>query len=473
MVLDRRSKVVSESLRRFLRRSAYGHLSNLVAKIRPADFPPIYNELTDREGTQFFKILAQRDAELGSELLVELRLSDAVELIEALPIDAAARLIQECSGDDGAKLLAELDEDRSAEILKLMQPDDKAAVEQLLIYEEETAGRIMTPEVFALHEDTSVGEAVAAVQARGEDVEMVFYLYVVDERDHVVGVLSLRELLTHPPHLRIGEFMNADVITVQTETDQEEVARLASKYDLLAIPVTDERGRLQGVVTIDDVVDVIRDEATEDIFQMAGTSADERLDPSILKSTRRRSPWLLASFVGGILAMLVIRAFDGTVQQLFGLAALLPVVIGVGGSAGNQAATVIIRGLATGRVHRGEYLSNFIREFGVSILLGTLYGFLVALAVFAYSLWAGDEGLVTPESASKFGTYGVLVSSLLIGVSLTLSMLVSSSVGTLMPLAMDRAGIDPAVATTPFVTTVTDFAGSAIFYGLVSAILFI
>lgn len=471
MVLDRRKTVVLDSLRRFLRRGAHGHLLNLLAKSRPPDFPPIFDAMTEREQQQLFKLFADRGAELGASFLVELQLSQQVDLAQQLPAEAIGKLLGKCSGDDAARVLAELEEERSNEVLRLMQPEDKAAVEKLLIYEEETAGRIMTPEVFALVEERTVGEAVAAVQARGDDVEMVFYLYVVDERSHLVGVISLRELLVHPPHMQLKDFMNHDLITVRTDADQEEVARIASKYDLLAVPVVDDRGRLVGMITIDDVVDVLRDEATEDIYQMAGTRADERLEPSILKSTRARYPWLLAAYVGGMLAMLVIRQFDLVLSEVVALAALLPVVIGVGGAAGNQSATVIIRGLATGRVERGRYMGHVGREIGVAGLLGTIYGFLVGLGTYAYAMIVGSEGLVSEAASGRFGSVALAVVCGLIGLSLTLSLIVSTAMGAMIPLALDRAGVDPAVSTTPFVTTATDVAGSAIFFLLVSSIL--
>lgn len=473
MPLDRRKTVVLESIRRFLRKSAPGHLANLLTKIRPQDFPAIYAELTERERVALFKQLGERDHEGAALLLVELPPGEAVDVLSHLPVPHAAKLLEECSGDDAAELLSRMDPARSEELLRAMEPEDKAAVEQLLIYEEETAGRIMTPEVFALPEETTVAEAVSSVQARGEDVETVFYLYVTDERNHLVGVLSLRELLIHPPHMKLKEFMNQDLITVRTDADQEEVARIASKYDLLAVPVTDDRGRLVGLITIDDVIDVLREEATEDIYALAGTSAEERIEPSVMKSARIRSPWLLASAIGGLLAMIVIRKFDASLAQVVGLAALLPVVNGTGGAAGNQSAIVIIRGLATGRIDSGQYLHSFMREMGVSAILGALYGVLVGAATFGYSLVFGADGLVSATMAARYGNGAMLMSSAIIAVSLLLAMLFSTLMGSMTPILLHRAGIDPAVSTTPFVTTSTDIIGSATFLTLASFLLFV
>ncbi len=459
MVLDRRQTVFLESLRRFLRRSAQLHLLNLLAKARPQDFSPIYQELTERERAQLFRLLSERDAVVGAEFLVELPLDDQLGLVRHLGAESAARILERSAEDDGATILAGLDEEESNAILEAMRPEEKEAVEQLLVYEEETAGRIMTTDVFSLHEGTTVAEAIAAVQSLG-DVEMAFYLYVVDDRRHLVGVLSLRELLLHPPVTTLRTIMNADLITCRTDDDQEEVAAQAAKYDLLAIPVVDEQGRLAGMVTIDDVIDVLREEATEDIFRMAGTSGQERIEPSIWKSARTRSPWLVATFCGGMLASLVINKFNSTLQQVIGLAAFIPIVLGMGGSAGNQTAIVMIRGLATNRISEGSLLRSFLREIGVAAVLGVLYGtLLVGGSMASFYLVGGFAGPAT------------VMPSLIIGVSLALSMLVAALVGSTLPLLLHKVGIDPAISTTPFVTTTTDVFGSLIFLGLATVLL--
>ncbi len=453
MTLDRRQKVVLESVRRFLRRSAFGHLINLMAKTRPQDLAPIYDTLTDREQLQVFRALADRDQELGAKFLVELSPGEGVAILRRLGPSGAAALLNRCADDDAAGLLAALEDDADA-ILEAMKPEEKAAVEQLLIYEEETAGRIMTPDVFSLHEDTTVAQTIAHLQAQG-DVEMAFYLYIVDDRQHLVGVLSLRELLLHPPSTRLSEIMGTDLITVLVSTDQEEVAQVAAKYDLLAIPVLDEQGRLVGMVTIDDVIDVLREEATEDIFKMAGTSEEERHEPSILKSARMRSPWLLATFVGGNLAALIIGSRVESMKVIPVLAAFLPIVLGMGGSAGNQAAIVTIRGIATGRIRHGVVAKAILRELGVASLMGSLYGTLVGLFSYGQLYLRGEV-----DPGSSLWVCGV------VGVSLACSMMLATAGGAVFPLLLDRLGIDPAVSTTPFVSTMTDVMGSLVYVTL-------
>jgi magnesium transporter len=458
MALDRRQSVVVESVRRFLRRSAFQHLIKLLAKARPQDFPALYEALTEREQLQIFRLLAERRPELGADLLVELSHGEGPALIRSLGPQVSAKLLGHCAEDDNADILAALEDDEREALLEAMRPEDKVGVERLLLFEEETAGRIMTTDVFALHEDTTVGDAIADLQAR-EDVEMAFYLYVVDDRRHLVGVMSLRQLLLHPPETRLGSIMNADLLVVRTDADQEEVARVATKYDLIGVPVVDDQGRLAGMVTIDDVIDVMREEATEDIFKMAGTSEAERVEPSIVKSARVRSPWLLATFVGGLLASFVIGYHEEAIKNVALLAAFLPIVLGMAGSAGNQTATVIIRGLATGRIHQGMFLAAFWRESGVAVLLGLFYGALLGLGSWLLSLLFHTPVLAWWVPA-------------VIGLSLTVSMLIATTIGAVFPLVLHRIGGDPAVSTTPFVTTVTDVLGSLTYLGLTAWALF-
>jgi len=457
-MIERRQVIVLESVRRFLRRSAHTHLVNLLAKVRPPDFGPVYEKLSERERVALFRLLASRDPELGAGFLVELPHESGPDLLRLLGPDAAAHLLEKCAEDDAADLLARLDEDESRQVLDGMRPEEKAGVEKLLIYADETAGRIMTPDVFSLHEDTTVEKATAALRAR-ESIEIAFYLYVVDDRKHLVGVISLRELLLNPADTKLKEIMNADLITVRTDADQEEVARIASKYDLLAIPVVDEQGRLAGAVSIDDVIDVLREEATEDILRMAGTSEEERIQPSIGKSVRTRAPWLAATFLGGLAAAVIIYRLSGILAGFVGLAAFFPIILGTAGSAGNQSATVIMRGLATGRIREGMYFATLTREAGVGALLGLAYGVLLVLGS---SLIVGVGGISTQ------GTSGVVRIAVVIGLSLALSIAAATVLGSVVPLVLQRLNLDPATSTSPLVTSTVDVLASLIFLGLAS-----
>jgi magnesium transporter len=276
------------------------------------------------------------------------------------------------------------------------------------------------------------------------DVEMPFYLYVVDEGDHLVGVCSLRQLVTVPADAPLKDFMSKDIFTVKTDTDQEEVARVVSRYDLLAVPVIDENHRIVGIITVDDVIDIIRDEETEDILKMAGAGEDFVETKSILSSTRIRLPWLLASCLGGIFAFFIIGKFEASLNKLVYLAAFIPVIMGMGGNIGIQSSTIVVRGLATDRIQTSRFWSVIIRELAVGGILGCFYGILLGLVAHTrYFMW-------------KLGV--------VVGVSVIFTMSISSLVGASLPMIFSRFKIDPAVATGPFVTTTIDILSVTLYF---------
>jgi magnesium transporter len=283
---------------------------------------------------------------------------------------------------------------------------------------------------------------------------MVFYLYVTDDDDRLVGVVSLRDLVTSPPDKTLDNIMTKNVISVQPETDQEEVAKIVSRYNYLAVPVIDLEEHMLGIVTVDDVVDVIREEATEDFLQMAGAGKDREI---LLKSSwgnaRARLPWLFASWVGGVAAVAIIGVFKNMLETTVALAAFIPVIIGMGGNIGTQSSTIIVRGLATGRVDIGNNLKIIIKEIKVGLILGVLYGLL--LGVFATLKFVNT----TPYLG------------LIVALSILSSMIISTFVGTLVPLLFRKLDIDPAIATGPFVTTSIDIIGVTLYFLIASALI--
>jgi magnesium transporter len=444
MAHEGKQAIILDSLRKFMRRGAKARLINLAHKVRPPDFAGLYPQLTELEQIAFFRHLVERDAQYAGELLSHLNPVQGADLLIPLGSELGGRLLDHCPEDDAAKIMAEMPEEARNTLLASMKHEEAAEVEKLLIYDEETAGRIMTPEVFALNEHVTVGEAVTALQEAG-DVELAFYIYVVDDRNHLIGVFSLRQLLLHRPDSVLRELMNTDLISVRTDTDQEEVARLAQKYDLIAVPVLDDQGRLVGVITIDDLVDVLRDEATEDFYRLAGTSQEERRRPSVWTSVRIRTPWLLASFVGGYLASLVVGSYRETLAALPLLAGFIPVILGMGGNVGTQSATIIVRGLATGRVDSGNLRLVAIRELVTALLLGGIYGVLLGLAAYFLTSLGWETALV-------------------LGVALLASILIAATIGACVPVVLHRIGVDPAVATGPFVTTSVDILGVLVLF---------
>ena len=435
-----------ESVKKLLRRGATTHLHNMLLKVRPADLAEAFKSLDERERSLAFHLLAERDVPAAAGLLLAIHPALRADLLRGMPPEETARVLHGLPSDDVAGIVAECPLETRDRILSLMQREASEEVQDLLEYEAETAGRIMTTRFLALLEETLVQEAIAAVQ-KAQAADMVFYVYVVDDHGRLCGVLSLRRLLTVPPTTRLRDIMSTDVISVRTDTDQEEVARIASRYDLLGVPVVDAEHVLAGIVTIDDLIDVMREEATEDFYKLAGTSDEERLIRSTLRAARVRLPWLFAAFVGGLLAALLIKAYTPLLGHATVLACFIPVVLGMGGNIGTQAATIMVRGLSTGRISLLQAGNVVFKEIRIAMLLGLIYGALLGLAAVVLVGMPGGAGFT-------------------VGLSLLASMTMAAVVGSMLPVLLKTVHIDPAVATSPFVTTSVDLLGLLAFFGL-------
>ena len=379
------------------------------------------------------------------EAVSELGPEAGAALLATHSAEEIARLAQEIPSDDAAALIDYLPEELSAAVLDLMRPKESGVVENLLEYDEQTAGRIMNPHVYALSEDMTVGEAIAELQGN-RDVEMVFYLYVVDDRKHLVGVVSLRRLLLVSPETPLKRIMTADLISARVDMDQEEVARQVAAYNLLAIPVTDEENKLVGIITVDDVIDVIKDEATEDLYRLAGVSSDERVFTPALESLRKRMPWLIVNLATAFLAAAVVGVFQQTIASWVALAVFMPIVAGMGGNAATQTLTVIVRGIALGELTWGNSRKALLKEAVVGIGNGLALGLVAALVA-----WA---------------TRGDPVLGVVLGTAMVINMFVAATAGVLVPLGLRAANIDPALASSVFITTMTDVFGFFSFLGL-------
>jgi magnesium transporter len=445
MAAQRRIDLVLDSVKRLLRIGATANLLNLLQKQHPADLAQIFSDLADKDREAAFSLLAERNGRLAMEAVSELGPEAGAALLATRSAEEIAKLAQEIPSDDAAALIDYLPEELSAAVLDLMRPKESGVVENLLEYDEQTAGRIMNPHVFALNEDMTVGEAITELQS-ARDVEMVFYLYVVDERRHLVGVVSLRRLLLVSPETPLKRIMTADLLSVRVDTDQEEVARLVASYNLLAIPVVDEENKLVGVITVDDVIDVIKDEATEDIYRLAGVAGDERAFTPAVESLRKRLPWLGVNLVTAFMAASVVALFEGTISRITALAVFMPIVAGMGGNAATQTLTVIVRGIALGEVSWGNARKALLKEAIVGLGNGIVLG-VVAAGV----AWA---------------TRGNPVLGLVLGMAMVINLFVAATAGTLVPLGLRAAHVDPALASSVFITTLTDVFGFLSFLGL-------
>jgi magnesium transporter len=442
---QRRIDLVLDSVKRLLRVGATANLFNLLQKQHPADLAQIFSELPERDRIAAFAVLVERNSRLAMETLSELGPETGAQLLAGRSAEEIAKLVQELPSDDAAALIDHLPDELSAAVLELMGKKESGEVENLLEYAEQTAGRIMNPNVFALAEDMTVGEAITALQS-SRDVEMVFYLYIVDARRHLVGVVSLRRLLLVSPETPLKRIMTAEPICARVDMDQEEVARLVASYNLLAIPVVDEHNKLVGVITVDDVIDVIKDEATEDLYRLAGVSSDERVFTPAGESLRKRMPWLIVNLATAFLAAAVVSVFQNTISGWVALAVFMPIVAGMGGNAATQTLTVIIRGIALGELTWGNSRKALVKNLLVGMGNGVVTGIIAAVVAWAMN---GDARL------------GVIL-----GMAMVINLFVAGLVGTLIPLGLKALKIDPALASAVFITTFTDVCGFASFLGL-------
>ena len=441
--------ILRDTYRRLLRRQAKTNLVKLTRKTHPADLATVFRHFSEEEQLEIFSFMNEN--EHTAEFLSELDDSLVKELLSKEPLNRVAEIIQNAPTNDQSGILNALEEETANSIIELLKKEEQEEIAEIMGYPEDSAGSLMNTEVFTLHESITAGDAIKTLQDQ-EDAEMVFYLYITDDDDRLVGVISLRILTTTPSNTTLKDIMIKNVHSIRPETDQEEVARIVAQYNFLAVPVIDSDSHLLGIVTVDDVVDVIREEATEDFLQMAGAGKDrEILLKSSWESAKIRLPWLFASWIGGVVAASLIGVFEHMLENIIALAAFIPVILGMGGNIATQSSTIIVRGMATGRVNIGGEIKLILKEIQVGMLLGVLYGIL--LGVFAH--------LVFTKAPDNLG--------LVVGLSICVSMVVAATVGTIIPLILRKLDIDPAIATGPFVTTSIDILG-VLFYFLIAGL---
>lgn len=446
-MFDHEIKILRDTFGRLLRRHAHTNLAKLILKTHPADLSVVFRYFMDEEQIQVFSIMEEN--EHTAEFLVELDDTLLANLLENESPERIAHVIQQASANDQSYILGTLEDEQAQSVIELLKAEEQEEIEELMGYPEDSAGAMMTTDVFTLYQDTSCQDALKSLQDQTE-AEMVFYLYITDDDDRLVGVASLRALATTRSNTLLKDIMVKRVHSVRPETDQEDVAQIVAQYNYLAVPVLDADDHLIGIVTVDDVVDVIREEATEDFLQMAGAGKDrEILLKSSWENARARLPWLFASWIGGIVAATIIGAFEHMLQSIIALAAFIPVIIGMGGNIGTQSSTIIVRGMATGRIEIGSEMKVLFKEIRVGLILGGLYGLMLGL--FAKFRFIDVDPML-----------GVVV-----GLSIGCSMLMAVAVGTFIPMFLRKVDIDPAIATGPFVTTSIDILG-VLFYFVIA-----
>ena len=414
--------------------------------LHPADQADVLASLNNEDRQMLLQQLEPEEVADFLEFLTPQELADVTPQME---IGSLAAALDETPPETAADVLQDLEKDEAAAVLSAME--ERSEVEALMAHEDESAGAIMTPNVVTLRPHMTAEAAIAYLRAlHPQDVD-AYYLYVVDEAGHLAGVISLRGLVTAPPDRRVGEFMDPNVVTVTTDTDQEAVLQLLQHYNLRAVPVVDAAGRLVGVTTVDDLIDVAQQEATEDMFRMVGLPEGESFAGPVVPSVRRRLPWLTLNLATAFLAAATVSAFESTLERAAVLAVFLPIVAGQGGNAGTQTLTLVVRALALGEIDSRDWRRILLREIGIALINGAALGVLVALVA---GVWRDNFYL-----------------SLVIGLAMLGNLFMAGLAGVLIPMTLRLVRVDPALASGIFVTTVTDVMGFFFFLGLATLLI--
>ena len=435
-------------LKNLLRHGAYPQLRKVIDKTLPADLAPVLPLLIEEDRRRVLSLLIEVGK--AARVLLELDGADLREVLDTLDDASVASICSSSAPDDAADLLDRLDEERRQRILALLGGTQSAKLESLLEGEEETAGALMNTDFLALDQEITVAQAIEAIRHYPRK-ESFFYVYCTDTEGHLTGVLSLRNLILAEPTMRLRDMMVQTVVRVQIDSKPEEVAQIVSKYDLLSVPVVDLQNRLVGVVTVDDVIDVIQEQAEEDLLHLAGVAAEERVTTPAAMSFKMRFPWLAINLVTAFLASWVVSWFQGTIARWAALAVFMPIVAGMGGNAGTQTLTVFVRGLALGEIEWMNGWRAIWKEALVGLGNGVANGLLTTAVV---GWWTGDWIIA-----------GILFCAMVF------NLVVAGIAGGLVPLGLRRFGFDPAIASSIFVTTFTDVCGFFSFLGLATVAL--
>ena len=438
-----------ETVRELIRTATPDRILRMIGKSHPADIALLFKDLEAAEVRLLFDVLfsARRAAKTLKELPPDL-LPDILALIED---EKVARVIARADPDDAVTFTDSLLEERREKILALVDPDSRERVRQLISYPEGTVGRIMTTDYLALLPNTTAQGAIDKIRERGE-LETFFYLYVVEESGKLVGVVPIRNLVIAPQDRTLQEMMIADPIRAEVSMDQEEAARVVSKYELLALPIVDQEGRLVGIITVDDVIDIIDKETTEDMYKMAGLVGEDRVFTPASRSLRMRLPWMVFNLLTAILAASVVGLFEGTIVQVVALATFMPIVAGMGGNGLTQTITVVVRGIALGELEFFSARRAILKEVSVNVCIAVVTGIIMALVAYA---WKGNPFLGL-----------VLMLAMIINLGL-----IAGLFGALIPLTLKWLGLDPALGSAVIGTTFTDVFGFFSFLGLATVFL--
>jgi len=437
-----------EVVRELIRTATPDRVLRFIGRSHHADIALLFTDLAPAEVRQLFELLLS--VRRAGKTLMELPPDLLPEILDLIEDEKLAKMLVWADPDDEVTFIDSLPEERRETVLALVDPDRRERVKQFIGFPEGTVGRIMTPEFLALSPNTTAQGAIDRIRERGE-LETFFYLYVVDESGKLLGVVPIRALVIAPKERTLSEMMIADPIRGHVSMDQEEAARLVSKYELLALPIVDEERRLVGIITVDDVIDIIDKETTEDMYKMAGLEEKDRIFSRPGLSIQKRLPWMGFNLLTAMLAAFVVGLFERTIEEAVALAIFMPVVAGMGGNGGIQTLTVMVRGIALGELAFSTTWRVVLKEVTVGIVMGAIIGTLVAIIAY---LWKGNPIL-----------------GFILALAMVINLFVASLAGTLIPLALKQLNLDPALGSGVVVTTFTDVFGFLSFLGLATIFL--
>jgi magnesium transporter len=441
-------KMSIEQIIEYFENNRQEELRDKINKLHPADSAQIINELPSEYQPTAFSLL---NTENASDVIHDLHDELREEILETIQQPRLVKIMDEMDSDEATDIAAELDEERLKDVLEKIDKEDSEEIKQLLVYDEESAGGLMQKEIIAVNADMKRDEMIEYIRQNHEEVENIHYVFVVDDKNILLGIIEMSRLLLAKPQREARDIMDKDIISVPVDMDQEQVAHMFRKYDIYILPVVDKANQLLGRITVDDIIDVIDDEASEDVYKMVGLENEDRVFTSPLSSVRKRLPWLTLNLFTALLVSSVVGIFESTIKQLSFLAVLMPIVAGLGGNSGTQTLTVITRGIALGELTLHNTFKAILKEITVGIINGLLIGSVAMLLAYLFK--------------------GNILLGVVLAVAMICNMFIAGLVGSLIPVIMKRLKFDPALASSVIITMLTDIGGFASFLGLASIML--
>jgi magnesium transporter len=434
-----------DDLRELIQIRSSASIINILADLHSPDIADIIDNLAPDERLFIFELL---DDETASEVLLELDEGVREDLLELLPHRRIRGIVDELDSDDAADIVGELSEEIAERVLDDIDKEDSQTLKELLRYPTDSAGGIMATEFVSVRKNDTVQKAIQRVRKMAKEIGEIYNVYVLDDEGLLLGYIPVKDLIVHNPRKRVYKVMDTDFHAVDALTDQEEVANIMKKYDLITVPVVNTKGEMLGKITFDDIMDVIHEEAEEDIQKFAGIAGTELVSHGVWDISRRRMPWLAIAFLGQLLSAAILSSFHESLEKIIASAFFIPIIMAMAGNAGIQSSAVVIRGLGTGEIWEGMLAKRMIKESGVAFTNGFVFAMLIFIVGW---VWIDD---------AMFG--------LALGISLLTVIASATVVGATIPFLLTRLKIDPAVATGPFITTSNDALGLLIYFGVLS-----